>query len=79
MALGAAFVALAALLLLTHAMMEDGCGSGRIGGMETSLPMVGHGGDPTRVHGVPTLDVEEFILQDNEFREQHIVNMAVRG
>ena len=79
MALGAALVALAAALLVTHAIraMEKGCGSSGISAMGTDLPMIGHGGALPRVHGVPTLDVEEYILQDNEFREEHIMNMAV--
>jgi hypothetical protein len=45
--------------------------------MSSDLAMIGHGGNLPRVQGFPNLDVEEFILQDNEFREQHAMNMEV--
>jgi hypothetical protein len=75
---GAALVALAAVFLVSPAVraMEEGCGSSVLG-MGSDLAMTGIGGTLPRVQGIPTLDVEQFILQDNEFREEHTMNMEV--
>jgi hypothetical protein len=82
MALGAALLELVAALLVSHdiRVMEEGCGSSGvsgISGMGSDLPMIGHGGTLPMVQGDPVLDVEDYILQDNEFMEEHTMNMEV--
>jgi hypothetical protein len=79
MVVGAALVALAAVFLVSPAVraMEEGCGSS-VPGMGSGLAMTGIGGTLPRVQGIPTLDdVEQYILQDNEFRVEHTMNMEV--
>jgi hypothetical protein len=82
MELVAAMLVLAAVVLDSPVVraMEEGCGSSHgsgLGAMSSDLAMIGHGRNIPRVQGFPTLDVEEFILQDNEFRAQHAMNMEV--
>ena len=77
LALGAALVGLAAALLLFPAVRAMGDAGGSSGGMGCDLPMVGHGGTLPRVHGEQTLDVEEYILEDIRFMEEHSRNIEV--